>query len=494
MALSLVACADSKPSEAVRTAQLVEDAFAEVVEAARPAVVVITNKQSYPDYGNFQMRNMPYDLFDFFNLPFSRDYFRNQDRQREDSQRNRTPQIAARGSGFIVKPDGYIVTNFHVIKDSEYLEVKTSDGTIYDNFADPNAVKVVGYDEESDLAVLQIGDGKKKDFPCLSFADSDKMRVGQWAIAIGAPFNLENSVTIGCISQKGRTDMGMSTFDSYIQTDASINPGNSGGPLLNIKSEVIGVNQFIYTGGDNKGSVGIGFAIASNLVRQITDTLIKNGEVIRPFLGISMQERSKAYNERFSLDHGVLVREVLPGEAAEKAGIKVNDIILEIGGHKVMTSHELLMEVTKFKPGDKIPLLILRGEKEMKISVKAGRRDEYNSTNSGRKPGKSGKSFNGVNVMNKMGLRLAERDGNVVVTEVIGNGAADKAGASNDDKILPGDIIVEVNCTAVSTIADIRKAMAATKKNTVILYMERGNNARGAVYKYLFAMPLGDDK
>ena len=251
-------------NDALETAVAVETAFANVVDVSKEAVVIITNKQS--TIVSRAMDRVPEEFFEFFNFP----------RQREPRQDRQGPvRPAGRGSGFFISKSGHIVTNYHVIRDAEYLEVKISDGTIYDNQKDAEAVKVIGFDEESDLAVLQISDKKRTSWPVLKFADSDKLRVGQWAIAIGAPFNLDYSVTIGCVSQKGRTDMGMSTFDSYIQTDASINPGNSGGPLLNIRGEVIGVNQFIVTGGGaSRGSVGVGFAITSNFAKQITKSRV----------------------------------------------------------------------------------------------------------------------------------------------------------------------------------------------------------------------------
>ena len=312
----------AKESPAVSTAIQVQDAFAEVVDSSKTAVVVITNKQTRRNMnmGPWQSNNGMEDFFDFFNIP--REY-RRRDERRPRQGGERLPEVAGKGSGVLIRKDGYILTNFHVIKDYEYLEVKTSDGTVFDNMADAKAVEVVGIDEESDLAVLKIGNDKKQDFPYLDFADSDKLRVGQWAIAIGAPFDLDYSVTIGCVSQKGRTDLGMSTFDNYIQTDASINPGNSGGPLLDIHGNIIGINQFIVTGGNgSRGSVGIGFAIASNLAKTISDELIENGEIARPFLGITMQELNRAIKEELEISYGVLVRDIVPDCAAEKAGIQ----------------------------------------------------------------------------------------------------------------------------------------------------------------------------
>ena len=475
-------------SPAIKAAVQVEDAFAEVVEMAKPAVVVITNKQTVRrnNFNNFQM-DIPDNFFDFFGIP--REY-RRQDGRSQRNAPNRIPEAVGSGSGVIIRKDGYILTNYHVIKDCEYLEVKTSDGTVYDNYKDKDAVEIVGSDEESDLAVLKIGNGKKN-FSCLDFADSDKLRVGQWAIAIGAPFSLDYSVTVGCVSQKGRTDMGMSTFDSYIQTDASINPGNSGGPLLNIRGQIIGINQFIVTGGNgSRGSVGIGFAIASNLAKRVSDELIDSGEVSRPFIGVTMQELSDALKEELGISYGVLIRDVIAGEPAEEAGVKPGDVVLSIGGKQVKTSHELLMEVTKFKPGDIIELQIRRGGKDLKIKVKAGRRDEYIATENGNRPSKRRSTPGAEGAGKKLGLRLAEEDGKVVVQEVLPDGAAEKAGIGNDDKIMPGDVIIEINREAVKSIADVKRIMGDFKKNTVIVYLERQNPRGGSPYKYFIAVKL----
>lgn len=476
-------------SAAIKSAIEVEDAFAEVVEKAKPAVVVITNKQtvSRNRFNNFQM-DIPDNFFDFFGIP--REY-RNRNDGRRNNQ-NSIPEAVGSGSGVIINPDGYVLTNYHVIKDSEYLEIKTSDGKVYDNYKNKDAVTIVGSDEESDLAVLKISDDKKK-FSFLEYADSDKLRVGQWAIAIGAPFSLDYSVTVGCVSQKGRTDLGMATFDNYIQTDASINPGNSGGPLLNIRGQIIGINQFIVTGGNGaRGSVGIGFAIASNLAKKVADELIANGEVSRPFLGITMQELDEGLKEGFGLEYGVLVREVIPGEAAEDAGVKPGDVILTVDGHKVKTAHELLMEITKYKPNDTIELLIRRGDKDVKIKVKAGKRDEYISSkeDDGQRQRKSNGKQSAERSISKLGLQLADEDGKVIVTEVVSGGAAEKAGIGNDNRIMPGDVIIDFNNEPVKSVADIKRLIGAMKKDTVMIYLERTNTRNGQPYKYFIAVKM----
>ncbi len=479
----------SEESEAIKAARLVEDAFCEVVDQTKPAVVVISNKQSAPPMmGDENM--LPPDFFDFFGIPRQR-FERRERRERWGGpMRRRQPQKAlpvGKGSGVIIREDGYIVTNYHVIKDNEYLEVKTEDGKVYDNEKDKDAVVVVGVDTETDLAVLRIGNGQKTDFPALKFANSEKVRVGQWVIAIGAPFNLDYSVTIGCVSQMGRYDMGMSTLDNYIQTDASINPGNSGGPLVNIKGEIVGINQFIMTGGASRGSIGLGFSIASNLVKQVTDNLIQDGEVARPFLGISMQELDENLRSQFEADYGVVVSSVLPGEAAERAGVNAGDIIQKINGVKVQSPHALLLAVTSYRPGDKIKLTLLRSGKEMEFELIAGKRGVDGWTADGsREPRDANASESSPE---QLGLKLTEEDGKIVVEEVFPDGAAARVGGG-DVNLQPGDIIHEINRQPVRSLGDVRKALKQTNKNKVMLWVERKYRNRSNSFRFYIVIPL----
>ena len=343
-------------SSLLHAAAQLEDAFSYVAEKARPAVVVITNIQYE---GQQQLMQGPQEFEEYFG-PWFRPSRRS---PRRPSRRSLMP--ANTGSGAIISSEGHIITNCHVIDNCEYLKVKLADGTEFDNQKNPDDVKIIGKDEESDLAIIQIANGKRKDFQPLSFADAAKLRVGQWAIAVGAPHQLEQSVTIGTISQIGRHNMGVSTFDNYIQTDAAINPGNSGGPLLNIRGEIIGINQFIQTDGMGKGNIGLGFAISSDLASRIADALIRDGEVSRPYIGIAMQNLTPELKRQFNAENGVLIAQVLKGEAAEKAGLRSGDIITAINGDAITTSGELVKIVSACQPGDEITLTVYRqGESE----------------------------------------------------------------------------------------------------------------------------------
>jgi len=443
-----------------------QNSFASVAEKAFPAVVVITNKQidRVPMYPN-----LPPDMYFFF--PF---FFQQPGPARPVPQPQGAPQIpkpVGKGSGVIIRPDGMILTNYHVVKDADALEVRLFDGRVFDSARNKKAVKIVGVDEETDLAVIQIGGGKLRDLPALQFADSSKVRVGDWAIAIGAPFNLDYSVSVGVVSQKGRYDLEMNTYENYIQTDASINPGNSGGPLLNIYGEVIGINDFIVTGG-SRGSVGLGFAIDSNLARQVAASIIENGYVVRPWLGISMQPLTEDLKKQFNVERGVLINEVMPGDPADKAGLKPGDVILKVGDREVRTPHDVQFAVLAYKPGDKIRLTISRNGKEKVISVVAREKD---------RGGKRGiRSEN--DLLNKLGLALQESDQGVIVVGVVQGSPADYA------QIRRGDVILEVNRREVKTIDDIVRALAESRNGVAVFYINR----RGA--RFFVPVPLNEGK
>jgi len=459
--------------DSLQAAQQVENAFSEVVNLAKPAVVVITNKQVAP-----AVQEMPEEFYRFFGFPRPQENFRGQGRKRR-------PIPVGKGSGVLLSGEGFLVTNYHVIQEHAFLEVRTSEGKVYDNEKDENAVKIIGVDKETDLAILQIGGGKKKDFPFLEFADSDHLRVGQWAIAIGAPFNFDYSVTIGCISQKGRYDTGMSNYEDYIQTDASINPGNSGGPLLNINGQIIGINQFIYTGGMSHGSIGLGFAIASNLVKQVSNALIKNGEVVRPFIGVAMQELTPEIGNQFGAEHGVIISEVIAGEAAEKAGLKVGDVVQKVGGQTVHSPHELLLAVTRFQPGDKIDIVVKRDGKDLSFTLIAGQRDNTSLTrNDSSTYGRPGGIFN------QLGLRLNVVEDQVVVQEIRPDGAVAQAADSDTGEIRPGDIIHEINRIPVKSVTEFVEALEKTRNNMVIFYLERINPQQGSSYRFFLPVPI----
>ncbi|MBT5607780.1 MAG: PDZ domain-containing protein [Lentisphaerae bacterium] len=394
----------------------------------------------------------------------------------EGEQAKPSPTPVGSGSGIIVRADGYVLTNYHVVQESDALEVRLSDGRTFDSEEHEGSVEIVGYDEQTDLAVLKIGNGKIKDLPILPFADSDKVKPGQWAIAVGAPYNLDHSVTVGVVSYRGRHDMRMTSYENYIQTDASINPGNSGGPLLNIRGEVMGVNEFIVTGGGmSRGSVGIGFAIASNLAKQVSDNLVEFGEVRRPFLGIGMQELSEDLKRQFGVERGVVVSEVMEGDPADKAGIKPWDVVLKVGNKEVGSPHDMLFALLhQYKPGDEVKLVIDRQGKRKEFTVVARLRDD-----GGDRIPRQEKSRKD-DTLNDLGLILEETDKGIVVT-----GISPGSPASRQD-LRRGDLILEVNRQRMKKIRDMDQALAGTKNDMAVLYVER----RGS--KFFVPIRTGD--
>ncbi|HET9869384.1 MAG TPA: trypsin-like peptidase domain-containing protein, partial [bacterium] len=272
------------------------------------------------------------------------------------------------GSGFIVSPDGTIVTNAHVVGKAEKITVTFEDGTTY-------PAKILGKDSNTDIAVIKIIGGKG-DFPTVSLGDSDSIKVGEWAIAIGNPFALDHTVTTGVISAKGRSvEIGgedgspRGGAQSYIQTDASINPGNSGGPLCDIEGQVIGINSAIYS--QSGGSIGIGFAIPINLAKKVADDLVNKGKVIRAGLGAVVQSLTPPMAKSFGLSstQGALISSVNPGSAAEKAGLKPGDIVLSLNDELVDSSNDLVTKLYAFAPGDVVHLSVLRDGSQVRLKV-----------------------------------------------------------------------------------------------------------------------------
>ena len=275
--------------------------------------------------------------------------------------RQERKETGSLGSGFIISSDGYIMTNNHVISGADEIYVKMSDGQEY-------LAKLVGTSPEVDIAILKVSTNKT--FKPLKFANSDNIKIGHWAIAFGNPLGLNSSMTVGVIGASGRSSLGIEQVENFIQTDAAINQGNSGGPLLNINGDVIGVNTAIYS--TNGGSVGLSFAIPSNLASNVRDSIIKSGKYERPYVGISVldltQEIKKQKNIPYST--GIIVQQVYPGSPASKYGLKAGDIILEINGKTVTSAGAFIGEVAAKKTGETINLKVFSGGKEKNIAMK----------------------------------------------------------------------------------------------------------------------------
>jgi Do/DeqQ family serine protease len=357
------------------------------------------------------------------------------------------------GSGVIVDPKGYILTNYHVVAGADKLTVRLFDGRELKG-------TVQGTDPKTDLAVVHV---EAKDLPVATLGDSDKIQVGEWAIAIGSPFGLEETVTVGVISAKGRTGLGTGTYEDFIQTDASINPGNSGGPLVNIEGEVIGINAMIISPGQ-----GIGFAIPINLAKTIMMELIKTGKVIRPWVGIGLQDLTPELMKDFNVKEkeGALISQVYEGSPAEKAGLKIGDIVVQLDGKKIKDSQDVVREVLKRQVGQKILFEVIRDGKRVEISVIT---TQMPSPPTEQKPSGPGKEWFGLRVTTvtpdiakQLGLAKAE---GVVIEGVEMGSAAQGVGFRK------GDVILEVNRQRIKDEKDYRNAMEKVKPGQGVLLL-----------------------
>ena len=372
------------------------------------------------------------------------------------------------GSGVIVDARGYILTNYHVVGDADKLTIRLFDGREMKG-------TVRGIDPKTDLAVVHV---EAENLPVARLGDSDKLQVGAWAIAIGSPFGLEETVTVGVISAKGRTGFGTGTYEDFIQTDASINPGNSGGPLVNIEGEVVGINAMIIQPGQ-----GIGFAIPINLAKTIMVELIKQGKVTRPWVGIGLQDLTPELAKFFNVKEkeGALINQVFAGSPAEEAGLRVGDIVVEIDGKKIKDSQDVVREVLKKQVGQKIQFVIIRDGKRVEVSITTG----LMPSEPERKPPQPTKEWFGLRVTAVTAdiakqLGLAKAAG-VVIEGVEAGSVAQGAG------LRKGDVILEVDRQRIENEDDYRKAMEKVKPGQpVLLLVNRGGS--------MFFVPLAEEK
>jgi serine protease Do len=441
------------------------NAFAKVFEIVAPGVVIIeVSKKS--DGGETSMFD---DLF-FQGPP--------DENNPRDNPRGSQP-IQSEGSGFIVRPDGYIFTNFHVVEAADKIDVKLKDGREF-------PAKVVGTDEKTDVAVIKI---EAKDLPVVQLGDSDAVRVGQFAFAIGAPFKLDYTFTYGVVSGKGRSKLftsGGYSISDYLQTDASINPGNSGGPLCDIDGKVIGMNTLI-----NGLNRGLGFAIPINLAKEIGAELIAGHKIIRPWLGIRIEtlgDDSSIRDLFKGIEKGVVVRTIEADAPAYKSDLRPFDVITQVDGTAVETDSQLQHEILKKKVGQNVELTIWRKGQTMKLPVKTGELPNEIARASNDEPikpaqpkqedvGKFGLQVQDLTKEVAERLHLGVQQG-VIVTDVSDNSIA----AQQD--IQREDIITEVDGKPVNNVASFREALTkADPKRGVLLYLDRKGSKTFAVLK-----------
>ena len=373
------------------------------------------------------------------------------------------------GSGFIVDPQGYIVTNNHVVSKAEKITVILQDNSRIE-------AKIVGRDEKTDLALIKI-DAKEK-LPFVTWGDSDQAKVGDWVVAVGNPFGLGGTVTAGIISAVGR-NINEGPYDEYMQIDAPINRGNSGGPTFNLGAEVIGVNTAIYS--PSGGSVGIGFAVPSNVAKNVVQQLREKGHVTRGWLGVAIQGITPAIAKSLGLNaeqpSGALVASVTPNSPAAKAGVKQGDVITAAGGQAVKQVGDLPRIVAAAPPGHQLGLTILRGGKEMKLAVTLGELSENPkqaaaATPEENRPGALGLRLAALTPELRRQYRIPKDVDGVVVTEVADQSPADSAGVQE------GDVIVSVDQKPVETPPKAAEQLkeAAARGNVLLLLNRKGSS------------------
>jgi serine protease Do len=427
-------------------------AMAEVTAAVKPAIVNIATTRTVKVSGGADP---------FLDDPFFRRFFGDQfGRQKQQPKEHKSSGL---GSGVIVSSDGYIITNSHVIKDADEIKVTLTDRKEYTG-------KVVGSDQKTEIAVVKI---EAKDLPTVSWGNSDVLQVGEVVLAVGNPYGLNQTVTMGIISALGRANVGIADYEDFIQTDAAINPGNSGGALVNVKGDLVGINTAIYT--TSGGYQGIGFAIPSNMVKSIMESLISKGKVVRGWLGVTIQRVTPELAKQFDLkdDTGALIGDVIEDGPAEKAGLLRGDIILEYDGKKIEEPYVLRNMVANSLPGEQHTVEILRDGKTSKLTITIGElptdgqpveTDEFQNV------------MKGITVQNMSPelakkLRIPDKIKGVIVTDIDENSMA--AGI-----LAQGDVIQEINRNKVADTKTFTAMVSKIKKDeSVLLLVYRGGSS-----------------
>lgn len=430
------------------------ESFADLAERLGPSVVNIYTTQTIkaqrsPHDFFFNDENVPEMFKHFFGVP--------QPFGQQMPQREREMKRTSLGSGVIATADGYIVTNNHVVENADSISVRLTNFEEYD-------AKIIGRDPKTDLALIKIE--AKSQLPFVAMGDSEKLRVGDWVMAIGNPFGFEQTVTAGIVSGKGRS-LGSGPYENFIQTDASINPGNSGGPLFNLQGEMVGINTAIYS--RSGGNIGIGFAIPVNMAKSVIAQLKESGTVTRGWLGVLIQQMTPELAKQFNLDRpiGALVGEVTPGSPADKAGIKQGDVIIEYNGKEVSQMSLLPTLVSQSPVGSKAELLLMRNGKKKAVSVVIAKLDEEQVAEA-ETPDKTsqelGMSVQALTPEIAKTLGIKDKAG-VLITNAEAGSPAFEAGLRR------GDLILEVNQKPVKDVASYNAAMSKVKEEGSVLFL-----------------------
>ncbi|MCK4912017.1 MAG: DegQ family serine endoprotease [Thermodesulfovibrionales bacterium] len=429
---------DEPSTESINILSSFSNAMVDVVSAVRPTVVNISTTRVVTTRGGGSA----------FNDPFFRKFFGDQFRQ---DNAPREEERSSLGSGVIVSVEGYILTNNHVIKDADTITVTLADKREFEG-------KLVGTDPKTDIAVIKID---AKDLHAIDWGNSDDLRVGEFVIAVGSPYGLDQTVTSGIVSAKGRANVRIADYEDFIQTDAAINPGNSGGPLINIRGELVGINTAIFS--TSGGYQGIGFSIPSNMVQVVMDSLIKHGKVVRGWLGVTIQPVTSELAEQFKLKEarGAIVSDVTEDSPADKGGLRRGDVIIEFEGKKVTDSTGLRNMVAATAPNTKVSFRVSRNGKLITVKVTIGELSPEKLASTG--------DYNNVlrNVQIqeltpeiKQSLGISPRVSGVVVTD-----------APEDTGLQRADVILEINRHSVENVEAYNKVVARVPEDSDVLLL-----------------------
>lgn len=456
--------ASSAPSPAVSTSDqgkpALQTTFAPVVQKVMPSIVNVFSSKKVQNDQN---------VSPFFNDPMFRRFFGDQFGNGPAVPRER--QERSLGSGVIVSPDGYILTNNHVVDDATDVKVSLGDKREF-------TARVVGKDSKTDLAVLKI---EQKGLPVVTLGDSTKVQVGDIVLAIGNPFGVGQTLTMGVVSATGRGGLGIEEYEDFIQTDAAINPGNSGGALINTQGELVGINTAILS--RSGGNQGIGFAIPVNLARNVMDQIIRGGKVTRAFLGVSIQPVTPDIAKAFNLtkNEGALISDVSANSPAERAGLKPGDVVTKVDGQTIADSRALQLMIGQMQPGRTVHVSVVRDGAERDYPITLGEQPgDKNDSASATNGTSAARALEGVSLQTLTSdmsrqLGISRNMKGVFVRRVDPDSAAAEAGLAE------GDVILEVNRQAVASVEDLNRYIAGSTSDSTILFVSRDGRTRYVV-------------